>query len=135
MALLTWDESYSVKVAELDGHHQKLFSLINTLHDCMRVGKGRAIMGEIVAQLSEYTKTHFHAEEALMERTQYPGLDGHRVEHQRFMARVGEFKRDLDSGTSGNAVAVLDFLQDWLVRHIQKLDQSYSAHLNAKGIH
>jgi len=133
MALLTWDSSYSVKVAELDGQHQKLFSLINALYDAMRVGKGRAILGQIVTELGDYTQTHFQAEEALMEQANYPALDGHRAEHRRFIAQVSQYKKDLEAGT-GNAVAVAEFLKDWLTKHIRRLDQSYSARLNANGI-
>lgn len=135
MALITWDQSYSVKVKRCDEDHQKLFALINALHDAMRVGKGRSIIQQIVAELSAYTQTHFRAEEALMEQANYPALPGHQMEHRRFEARVAEFRKDLDAGTSGNPVAVLEFLKDWLAKHIKKLDQSYSAHLNANGIH
>lgn len=135
MALLSWDQSFSVEVAELDGHHRKLFSLINTLHDAMRAGKGRTIVEQIAAELSDYTQAHFRAEEALMERTNYPALPGHRAEHQRFIARVAEIKKDLDAGTGGNAVEVLEFLKDWVAEHIKKVDRNYSAHLNANGIH
>jgi len=134
MGLVTWDKSYSVKVRRCDEEHQKLFQLMNALYDAMRVGKGRTVVRQIVAELSDYTKTHFQAEESLMERAKYPGLAGHRVEHQRFVARVAEFQKDLDGGTGGNTVSVLEFLNDWLVKHIKKVDQSYSAHLNAHGI-
>jgi len=135
MALITWDQSYSVKVKRCDEDHQKLFALINALHDAMRVGKGRNIVQQIVAELSAYTQTHFRTEEALMEQAKYPALSTHRVEHRRFEARVTEFQKDLDAGTGGNAVVVLEFLKDWLAKHIKKLDQSYSSHLNANGIH
>jgi hemerythrin len=134
MALVTWDQSYSVKVKRCDDDHQRLFHVMNALYEAMRLGKGRSVIGQIVGELSDYTQTHFQAEEALMERANYPGLAGHRVEHQRFVGRVAEFQKDLDAGTGGNSVAVLEFLKDWLVKHIKKLDQGYSAHLNANGI-
>jgi hemerythrin len=129
------DQSYSVKVKRCDEDHQKLFALINALHDAMRVGKGRSVLQQIIGKLSAYTQTHFQAEEALMEQANYPALSGHPVEHQRFVARVAEFQKDLNAGAGGNSVAVLDFLKDWLAKHIKKLDQSYSSHLNANGIH
>jgi hemerythrin len=135
MALVTWDPSLSVKVERCDKDHQRLFDLINALHDAMREGKGRIIMAKIVAELTDYARTHFRTEEALMEQARYPGLPGHRTEHLRFVARVADFQKDLDAGTGGNSVALLDFLKEWLVKHIKKLDQSYSAHLNANGIH
>jgi len=134
MSLVTWDQSYSVKVNQIDLEHQKLFDLLNSLHDAMSSGKGRAIVGQIVAELHTYARTHFQDEEALMQRASYPGLPGHRLEHQRFIARVAEFEKDLAAGKA-NVVAVLEFLKDWLSKHIKKVDQSYSTHLNAHGIH
>lgn len=134
MALVTWDQSYSVKVKRCDDDHRKLFDLMNALYEAMRVGKGRSVVGQIAGELSDYTQTHFKAEEAFMERANYPGLAGHRVEHHRFVGRVAEFQRELDAGAGANSVAVLEFLKDWLVKHIKKIDQSYSAHLNANGI-
>lgn len=134
MALITWDQSYSVKVKRCDEDHQKLFALLNALYDAMRVGQGRSVLQQIVGELSAYTQTHFQAEEALMEKAKYPALPAHRLEHQRFVARVTEFQKDLNGSTGGNSVAVLEFLKDWLAKHIKKLDQSYSSHLNAHGI-
>jgi len=55
MALLTWDPSYCVKVAELDGHHQKLFYLMNCLHDAMTRGKADGIIRGIVEDLVNHT--------------------------------------------------------------------------------
>jgi hemerythrin len=135
MSLMTWDQSYSVKVAELDGHHQKLFFLLNSLHDAMRAGKGNSIIRGIVDELAEYTQTHFQREEALMEQTKYPALDTHRVAHQNLIAKVAEYKAALDSGQGVNTSAVLEFLRQWLANHINRMDKAYASHLNANGIH
>ena len=40
MATFAWNESYSVHVRQFDAQHQKLFEIINTLADAMRMGKG-----------------------------------------------------------------------------------------------
>jgi hemerythrin len=135
MSLMTWDQSYSVKVAELDGHHQKLFFLLNTLHDAMRAGKGNSVIRAIVEELADYTHTHFQREEALMGQTKYPGLETHRIEHQKLMAKVGEYKAALDSGQNVNTTAVLEFLREWLAKHINRVDKAYASHLNANGVH
>jgi hemerythrin len=135
MALITWDQSYSVKVTELDGHHQKLFFLLNTLHDAMREGKGSSVIKTIVEELANYTHTHFQREEALMEQTKFPGLDAHRVEHQKLMAKVSEYKAALDKGSGVNTSAVMEFLREWLAKHINRMDKAYASHLNANGIH
>ena len=40
MALLTWTTEYSVAVEAIDKQHQKLFAMLNELHDAMKSGKG-----------------------------------------------------------------------------------------------
>ena len=134
MALVTWDTSYSVKVKSCDAEHQKLFDLINQLHEAMKLRMGQTIVAETVNELEKYTQTHFRAEEALMQRAQYPKLDEHRFQHQKFVTQVKQFKNDLDAGNLGSSIAVLTFLKDWLAEHIKQTDKMYSEHLNSHGV-
>ena len=134
MASFAWDETYSVRVHQCDSQHKKLFEIINQLADAMRVGKGQAVISEIVNKLIHYTQTHFEQEEALMQQTKYPQLPAHQVLHRKLVADVQQFKRELDDGVRVNTVAILDFLKEWLTQHIQKVDKAYSEHLNANGV-
>ena len=134
MALVTWDPSYSVKVNRCDDDHKKLFSMINALHEAMMAGHGSDKVQQIVKQLADYTKFHFSAEEAFLEKTKYPGLTAHRAEHQAFVKRVEQFQQELAAGKSVQSISVAKFLNEWLVNHIKQTDQKYSAHLNANGI-
>jgi len=132
---VTWDASYSVKVSRCDEDHKKLFSLINGLHDAISTGKGPGVSKQIVEELIDYTKYHFHAEERLMEKAKYPDLPLHRLDHQEFVKQVRQFKQDLAEGNASQSLSILAFLNEWLTRHIKLTDQRYSAHLNANGIH
>ena len=134
MALITWDQSYSVSVRRLDEQHQKLLALINELHEAMRQGQGQAIVQDTLRQLATYTVTHFRAEEELLRKANYPGLAEHRAEHQKYVARVNEFAEDLKAGRNTSSIAVLGFLKDWLAEHILRTDRSYAAFLSAKGV-
>jgi hemerythrin-like metal-binding protein len=131
MALYEWKPSYSVKVRSCDAEHLKLFALINDLHQAMQAGQGAQIIDAIVADLERYTQTHFSAEEALMARTNYPDLAAHRLQHKMFIDRVAEFRQ---TGLNGQSIAVLTFLNDWLTKHIMRIDKQYSDHLNAHGV-
>jgi hemerythrin-like metal-binding protein len=134
MALVTWNDSYSVKVAQCDEQHKMLFSIINELADAMRMGKGQETVGETVVELLQYTKIHFQQEEELMRKAGYPQLAPHQEMHKKFVADVAALRKKADEGESANSVKVLNMLRDWLLNHIQKVDQQYSAHLNAAGI-
>ena len=134
MPLVVWDKSYSVNVKRCDEQHQKLFSMLNGLHQAMSVGQGRSVVAPIVQELGAYTDTHFRAEEKLMEQASYPALAAHREQHKTFVAQVEKFKQDLANGNSSPAIEVAGFLMNWLSKHIRQTDRQYSAHLNAKGI-
>ena|SRR5579872_5575100 len=135
MPLVSWNESYTVRVGRCDEDHKKLFSLINTLHDAMATGKGALVVGQVVKELADYTQYHFSAEEAMMEKTKYPALPAHRLQHREFSSQVKQFQHDLLEGKGGQSISVAVFLNDWLTDHIKQTDRKYSAHLNANGIH
>jgi hemerythrin-like metal-binding protein len=134
MALVTWDPSYAVQVERCDNDHKKLFSLVNTLHEAMSSGKGQAVIRQVVKELADYAIYHFSAEEEMMEKTKFPGLPAHRLQHREFSSQVKKFQRDLLEGKGGQTITVAVFLNDWLIQHIRQSDKQYSAHLNANGI-
>lgn len=135
MPLFTWNDSYSVKVAQCDQQHKKLFEIINHLADAMRTGQGNEVMGKTIAELLVYTRTHFRQEEELMKKAGFPHLEPHQAMHQKFVAEVESVVRQAQEGKAANPIQMLNMLRDWLVNHIQKVDKQYSEHLNAAGIH
>jgi len=134
MAVFVWKDSYSVHVRQFDAQHQKLFEILNALADAMRVGKGEDVIRDVAGQLAVYTRTHFLQEEVAMRQTGYPDFAAHHDQHAKLMAEVEKHKKDLDEGRRPNLVAVLNFLQNWLVQHILKSDKQYADHLNAHGV-
>ena len=134
MALVTWDESYSVRVAKCDEDHKKLFVLLNSVHEAMKAGNASGTLQRVVGELSDYAKFHFAGEEALLDKTKYSGLAQHRAEHRQFEKRVDQFRQDLQEGKMGQSIELVAFLKDWLHNHIKQVDRQYSAHLNAQGI-
>jgi hemerythrin len=134
VALVTWDQSYSVKVKSCDSEHQTLFALLNALHDAMKQGQGRKVIGETLIELEKYTRMHFAAEEALLLKAAYPKLGKHHAEHKMFVSKVAQFKRSMQTDSAETPIEVVVFLKDWLAHHIKQTDKQYSEHLNAHGI-
>ncbi len=130
-----WKETYSVHVAALDRQHQQLFSLIAELNDALAAGKGNAIVATILEQLVDYTVSHFAAEEKLMERYGFPGLEEHRCKHRALTEQVNGLIQDFKAGNVGVSVSLMLFLRSWLKDHILGTDQLYSNYLNDKGVH
>ena len=44
MALLTWQDKYSVGIAQIDDQHKQLIIMINELNDAMLAGKGKDVL-------------------------------------------------------------------------------------------
>ena len=133
--LMTWSETYSVQVGNLDKQHQKLFDIVNRLHEAMGVGKGQAQVKTVLDELIDYTKTHFAAEEAMLEKQGYPTLAAHKGEHKALLEKVQTYKKDFLEGKTGISASLLQFLVDWLKKHIQQTDKKYSQFLNDHGVH
>jgi hemerythrin-like metal-binding protein len=134
MAIFAWNESYSVRVQQMDEQHRKLFDIINSLAEAMRGGKGDDVVRDTVEQLAVYTRTHFLQEEALMQKTGYSGLAAHKELHRKLMEDVEQYKRALEEGRSASPISLLNFIRQWLVHHIREADKAYTDHLNAHGV-
>jgi len=134
MALLVWNDSYSVKVRRFDDQHKKLIDLVNQLHEAMKAGKGSAILNDVLGPLAAYTQTHFSEEERLMLYNGYPGYMEHKKAHDQLVAHVRDFQKQVEAGTASVSLGLMTFLKDWLLQHIQGVDRKYGPYLNEKGV-
>jgi hemerythrin len=135
MALIVWNQQLSVGVASIDDQHKNLVTLLNQLHDGMIAGKGKEVLGDVLKGLAEYTRTHFKFEEDIFARTGYLDAVAHKKEHTELLQSVIEIQKKYNvSGPSVLTIQVMNFLKDWLTKHIQGTDMRYSKHFKEKGI-
>ncbi|MFZ5805579.1 MAG: bacteriohemerythrin [Verrucomicrobiota bacterium] len=134
MTLIEWNNSLSVNVAEIDKQHQQLVNMINELNDAMKSGKGKDVLNDILTKLIKYTQGHFATEEKYFDKFNYPDTEAHKEEHRALVQQVSDFKKQFDSGTVGLSVQIMEFLSNWLKKHIQGTDKKYSACFNANGL-
>jgi len=134
MALIKWDDSFSVGIAEIDAQHKMLVDMINNLNDAMRQGKGKDALGKTIGGLIDYAGTHFLTEERYFDQFGYPGTLSHKKEHADFTLKVTEFKNKFDTGTVALSIEVVNFLSNWLQNHIKIVDKKYGPFFNEKGL-
>lgn len=134
MSFMTWNENLSVGVHALDDQHTVLVETLNDLHAAMMKGQARTITGKLLHSLVDYTRDHFAAEEKMMAATGYPELPQHRIKHQDLTKQVEEFVGRYEKGDITLSVNLLNFLSDWLTKHIQGDDQKYGPWMNEHGV-
>jgi hemerythrin len=133
MALLTWTTEYSVEVEAIDKQHQKLFGMLNELHDAMKSGKGSQTAPRILKNLVNYACEHFALEEALMAKACYPDLLRHKAEHDKLTREVAKLMQELESGKTVLSMKLLQFLRSWLQDHIVGVDKKYTSYLSRQN--
>ncbi|HWQ08907.1 MAG TPA: bacteriohemerythrin [Holophaga sp.] len=118
MAFMNWSSALEVGHPKVDEQHKSLVKAVNDLHDAMKQGKGKDELGRVLHFLADYTATHFQTEEGLMQRGAYPGYSAHKAIHEDLLKQVADLVSRFDSGQSVMTIKVMDFLNEWLVRHI-----------------
>jgi hemerythrin len=135
MALITWNDTLSVHIKEIDSQHQRLVELVNKLHDAMKAGRGNDVMGPILSDLVRYTVSHFATEEAYFKKYAYPDFAQHKKEHDDLTVKAKALKASFEKGKMTVSIEVMNFLRDWLSSHILGSDKKYGPYLNGKGLH
>lgn len=136
MALMEWNDRLSVGVRALDEDHKKLVAMLNELFDGIMANHGKEKLENILGGLIKYTVEHFRREEEIFARTKYAGAEEHIKEHKKLTDQVLKIQQDFKTSTDGTLpLHVMNFLRQWLTKHIQGDDHKYTAHMHANGIH
>ncbi len=134
MALLTWQDKYSVGIREIDDQHKQLITMINELNDAMLAGKGKDVLMTVLNKLASYCVSQFGTEEKLFATHAYPETADHKDKHHKMTAKVTALIGEVKSGKSTVSIEVMNFLKNWLDKHIMETDKKYGPYLNSKGV-
>ena len=130
MQTFVWGEEFYTGESLVDEQHHGLVDLFNRLSESLVDETSEEAVELAFAQLMDYTKTHFSAEEALMHRE---GVDArhatlhHRL-HDEFIDQVLALWGARQS-LANPAEIFLSFLTAWLCLHVLGVDQSLARQL------
>jgi hemerythrin-like metal-binding protein len=121
---IVWRDSMKIGDTELDAEHKKFIALLNLIERGLQQNDVSPAV-DIFEELLNYVETHLPAEEAYMERIDYPGLDDHKRLHEEFAYNfyvlLGRFRASYDDDERRRHVMRLaEMVREWLVDHILK---------------
>jgi hemerythrin-like metal-binding protein len=128
--LFEWTDEYSVGITEIDRQHQRLFDIINELHNAFKAGKADLLISETLDKLLLYTKYHFKTEEFLMKEYDFPNIEKHQKMHREFEKIVTDKINEMKRGSKKVPYETMTFLRDWLSGHILGTDKAYFKNLD-----
>ncbi|MBF0276342.1 MAG: bacteriohemerythrin [SAR324 cluster bacterium] len=130
-----WNDDLTTEVDLIDQQHRELFNRLNQLLDAIRQDLGKRIIVEVIRFLEAYTTTHFHAEEELMQESDYPFYKQHKACHTQFVNELNllkEKKYDHKVESLHLVLRIRDGLVNWFTHHILQEDQKLASFLKNK---
>jgi len=134
--MFEWKPQYAVGITEIDRQHQELFRMASEIYDMVLAlddaGQTEHIL-ELLAGLKQYADAHFVLEESLMDRYDYPDLEAHRQEHEKFRTDLAALSVHQESRSPKQTVTeLIKFITQWIFKHICTVDPGYAPLLRAQ---
>ena len=132
MALLHWENRYSVGIAAVDHEHQELIELVNRLYDeATKLGSKDAVL-DFFGDLFKAISSHFALEERFMRERGYDQLVQHKTDHERLLDEVRDIMEDFEASDRFDERVLAQRLDAWFSRHFEthdaRLHHSLGAH-------
>jgi len=125
--------SYTMpRLSEMDRQHQILFDLGNRLHEAMLLGKGKEILGPILAQVKTHMSAHCAHEEKLMKDTHYREYREHIQEHEELANTARFLSERFQCGETTMTIELALFLSSSVKQHILTTDRRLTEYLNTR---
>ncbi|MBF0369385.1 MAG: hemerythrin family protein [Magnetococcales bacterium] len=132
MEQLIWNDSLSVGIPEIDKDHQRLIDLLNDLIQSVAENKESEEMEIVLEELLSYTLWHFRHEERLMQTYEYDGFMEHKNEHASLLEQAVNLQNKFKAEGEGITPEVLDFLKEWVTKHILGTDMQMAKYLQSE---
>jgi hemerythrin-like metal-binding protein len=126
---ITWDESLSVEVDEIDEDHRKLVDLFNMLSESVTAGDAADYIEAILEELVTCTIWHFRHEERLMLLHKYGRIDEHKAEHSELIDSVRALQKKFRDQHKRLTKEDIEYLEVWLTEHILGHDMKLGFYL------
>jgi hemerythrin len=133
MGLIQWDPDWETGIIEVDAQHRVLLNRLGQLATALAEGWHASETEKTMLYLGDYVETHFRAEEAIMERCGYPGLEQHRAVHDDLRRRVATLAEAYHRDPRSLPADVMDFLMGWLVDHLAGEDKLMATFLREQA--
>lgn len=130
-----WDPSMSVNVKMIDEQHKRIVSALDDLYQAVLSGKENEGVVKAIDDLNNYAKFHFATEEKYFDEFNYEGSEEHKGEHEKFKVKVADFESKLNTDGGKILAELIDFLEDWIVYHVNSLDKKYTKCFNEHGLY
>ena len=131
--MLTWDDSLSSGIEEVDVQHKEFIKLIQRIQILHEKQAPKNLTLRILQELLKYAGYHFASEENIMSVTRYPMIERHEAEHRKLLRGLQYWVGAFEDG-SESLESLLHFLCSWLVCHTRDEDSKIGKYVSAIAV-
>jgi hemerythrin len=121
--VIRWGKHYELGHKKLDGEHEDLIDLLNSLYSLWQEGAPRITLQASLDALVADLLAHFRSEERFMARHHYVRLKSHKAEHDGFAAKLRAFQRAFRKNEVSLTEAMFRQIAAWLRNHLLVSDK------------
>ncbi len=114
--------------------HKKIFVLIDELNTAINDMKIKDALEKILLGLVIYAMYNFDTEEKYFDQFHYEFTDEHIEQHEIFKKKVTDISQKIDKNEIEISFELFDFLEDWILEHVDDSDQKYKKCLKDNGL-
>lgn len=131
MRPLKLDESLLTGDETVDTQHREIVALVDRMLEAEQAGHGEELMAHALEHLAAYASSHFACEQDLMKKYGFPAEDAeaHIADHRDLTERTRDFVLSYRAGEVSTVQPLIDFLLEWLDRHIEHVDRKLVEHV------
>jgi hemerythrin len=128
---MQWKADYETGIEPIDQQHRQLVDTITRLETAASDAQYPE-MGRALKFLVDYANYHFSEEELFMQKAGFSEYERHKALHKELIHKLMEMLFMLKKGGTLQPQELLDFLSDWLVRHILAEDMKIGSHVSGQ---
>lgn len=132
MGMMEWNPTLETNHPLIDEQHQSLLAAFNRLYAAVEKGQGSGEVRKTLMFLTNYTLLHLKTEEELMDNEHYPDAERHKKLHHDLVVKLSELVKCLAERSTKLTTMTMEFLEGWLVEHIQGEDSHLAEFLRSK---
>lgn len=130
MSFFSWTDELDTGIDIIDQQHRKIAEAVNAVYIAHKADDPQQL-GKALQELVDTTLLHLRFEEKLMEISDYPKLQEHKLGHDKFERRMSRHMKNFESGRCV-ARPLISELKLWLTTHIHYDDSDYVPYLRKR---
>ncbi len=120
-----WKDEYDLGMPIIDTQHKHFLELMNQAYDAFYNKQTDEELAVLIENLKNYALLHFGTEEKYFDLFNYENKEEHVKKHLELKGKLMILMKEFHVKGGDMIPELIDFLEDWLVVHLNYEDKKY----------